>query len=115
MIELLVAILTAVLISFVILYLQQQRTISTIPVTPPPTAPSSVDGFVGAIGNTPLIYIRSLSEATGCTILGKAEHLNPGGSIKDRAAKAIIDDAEATGILKVGRRLGCPAVPECDC
>jgi cysteine synthase len=62
------------------------------------------DGFPGAIGETPLIRIPSLSEATGCTILGKAEHLNPGGSVKDRAAKWMIDDAERRGVLVPGRR-----------
>ena len=60
------------------------------------------DGFVGAIGNTPLIKLRRASEATGCTILGKAEFLNPGGSVKDRAAWAIIKDAEERGALKPG-------------
>ncbi len=52
------------------------------------------DGFVGAIGNTPLIRLHRLSERTGCEILGKAEFLNPGSSVKDRAALAIILDAE---------------------
>ena len=51
------------------------------------------DGFVGAVGNTPLIKLRRASEETGCTILGKAEFLNPGGSVKDRAALYIIKDA----------------------
>ncbi|HMA13181.1 MAG: cysteine synthase A [Bacteroidota bacterium] len=60
------------------------------------------DGFVGAIGNTPLIRLRRLSEATGCEILGKAEFQNPGGSVKDRAAWAIIKDAEERGTLKPG-------------
>ncbi len=59
-------------------------------------------GFVGTIGHTPLIRINSLSEATGCDILGKAEFLNPGGSVKDRAALYIIQDAEARGLLKPG-------------
>jgi cysteine synthase A len=59
-------------------------------------------GFVGTVGNTPLIRLNSLSEATGCEILGKAEFLNPGGSVKDRAALYIIQDAEAQGILKPG-------------
>lgn len=58
--------------------------------------------FVDAIGNTPLIKLKGPSELTGCTILGKAEFLNPGGSIKDRAAKAIILDAEAKGLLRPG-------------
>ncbi|MBC7907111.1 MAG: pyridoxal-phosphate dependent enzyme, partial [Rhodospirillaceae bacterium] len=60
------------------------------------------DGFPDSIGNTPLIKLHGPSEATGCTILGKAEFLNPGGSIKDRAALAIIQDAEKKGLLKPG-------------
>ena len=60
------------------------------------------DGFVGAIGNTPLIRLQRASEATGCTILGKAEFLNPGGSVKDRAALYIIKDAEERGLLRPG-------------
>ena len=55
-----------------------------------------------AIGNTPLIKLRRASEATGCTILGKAEFMNPGGSVKDRAALAIITDAEERGTLRQG-------------
>jgi cysteine synthase A len=61
-----------------------------------------VDGLIGAIGNTPLIRLRRASEATGCEILGKAEFMNPGGSVKDRAALAIIADAEARGLLRPG-------------
>ncbi len=60
------------------------------------------DGFTDTIGNTPLIRLRQASEETGCEILGKAEFLNPGASVKDRAAKYIIMDAEARGILKPG-------------
>jgi cysteine synthase len=60
------------------------------------------DGFVGAVGNTPLIRLNSFSEETGCEILGKAEFLNPGGSVKDRAALYIIKDAEERGLLKPG-------------
>ncbi|HVJ51699.1 MAG TPA: cysteine synthase A [Aliidongia sp.] len=60
------------------------------------------DGFLGSIGNTPLIRLQRASAATGCTILGKAEFLNPGGSVKDRAALAIIEDAEARGVLRPG-------------
>ena len=60
------------------------------------------DGFVGTVGNTPLIKLRRASEATGCAILGKAEFLNPGGSVKDRAALAIIKDAEERGALRPG-------------
>jgi cysteine synthase A len=59
-------------------------------------------GFVEAIGNTPLIRLNSFSDATGCEILGKAEFLNPGGSVKDRAALYMIEDAERRGILKPG-------------
>ncbi|NJR39187.1 MAG: cysteine synthase A [Leptolyngbyaceae cyanobacterium CSU_1_4] len=59
-------------------------------------------GFVGAVGNTPLIRLNSFSEETGCEILGKAEFLNPGGSVKDRAALYIIEDAEKRGVLKPG-------------
>ena len=57
---------------------------------------------VGAIGRTPLIRLRAASDATGCTILGKAEFMNPGGSVKDRAALAIIRDAERRGVLRPG-------------
>ncbi len=60
------------------------------------------DGFCGTVGNTPLIRLHTLSEATGCEILGKAEFLNPGGSVKDRAALGIIEDAEERGLLKKG-------------
>ncbi|MBD3882235.1 cysteine synthase A [Phormidium tenue FACHB-886] len=59
-------------------------------------------GFVGAVGNTPLIRLNSFSEETGCNILGKAEFLNPGGSVKDRAALYIIQEAEEKGLLKPG-------------
>lgn len=59
-------------------------------------------GFVGAIGNTPLIRLNSVSDETGCEILGKAEFMNPGGSVKDRAALYIIKDAEERGLLKPG-------------
>jgi cysteine synthase A len=58
--------------------------------------------LAAAIGNTPLIRLRRASEATGCTILGKAEFMNPGGSVKDRAGLAIIADAEARGVLQPG-------------
>ena len=61
-------------------------------------APSVIE----AIGNTPLIELRHASEATGCTILGKAEFMNPGGSVKDRAGLAIVQDAVARGALKPG-------------
>ena len=58
--------------------------------------------FLDAVGNTPLIKLRKASELTGCNILGKAEFMNPGGSVKDRAAKAIVVDAEARGLLRAG-------------
>lgn len=60
------------------------------------------NGFIESIGNTPLIKLRRASELTGCTILGKAEFLNPGGSVKDRAALYIVRDAEAKGLLRPG-------------
>ena len=60
------------------------------------------DGLCDAIGNTPLIRLRKASELTGCTILGKAEFLNPGGSVKDRAALFIIRDAQRRGTLRPG-------------
>lgn len=60
------------------------------------------NGLVEAIGNTPLILLKSASEKTGCTILGKAEFMNPGQSVKDRAALYIIKDAEKRGVLKPG-------------
>jgi cysteine synthase len=63
---------------------------------------SPLAGFVGAVGNTPLIRLRRMSEETGCEILGKAEFMNPGGSVKDRAATAIILDAERRGELPPG-------------
>ncbi len=80
----------------------------------------AVDGFVGAVGNTPLvrpltqqpplisrppltlvskqIHLKKWSERTGCTIVGKAEFQNPGGSVKDRAALGVIRDAEQRGV-----------------
>ena len=61
-----------------------------------------VDGLTEAVGNTPLIRLRRASDLTGCTILGKAEFLNPGGSVKDRAALYIIRDAEDRGALEPG-------------
>ncbi|KAI4175558.1 MAG: hypothetical protein LQ343_001549 [Gyalolechia ehrenbergii] len=61
-----------------------------------------VNGFVGAIGNTPLIRMKRLSDETGCEVLGKAEFQNPGGSVKDRAALYVIKDAEEKGQLQPG-------------
>ncbi len=60
------------------------------------------DGFAATVGNTPLIRLNRASDATGCEILGKAEFLNPGGSVKDRAALYMIVDAEERGVLKPG-------------
>src|SRR5512138_1268439 len=60
------------------------------------------DGFIATIGNTPLIKLRRASEETGCEILGKAEFLNPGSSVKDRAALFIVRDAEERGVLRPG-------------
>ena len=58
--------------------------------------------IIDLIGNTPLLRLNGLSERTGCEILGKAEFLNPGGSVKDRAALNIIREAEADGSLRPG-------------
>ena len=60
------------------------------------------DGFIEAVGNTPMIRLADLCAATGCEILGKAEFMNPGGSVKDRAAKWIIGEHEESGALKPG-------------
>jgi cysteine synthase len=60
------------------------------------------DGFIGSVGHTPLIRLRRVSEETGCEVLGKAEFMNPGGSVKDRAARAIVLAAEGTGELGPG-------------
>lgn len=64
--------------------------------------PDIRNGFIESIGSTPLIRLKKASEMTGCAILGKAEFLNPGGSVKDRAALAIIEDAERSGRLRPG-------------
>jgi len=63
---------------------------------------SVVAGFMGAVGTTPLLRLKRLSEESGCEILGKAEFMNPGGSVKDRAAKAIVEDAERRGEIGPG-------------
>ena len=63
---------------------------------------SIVNGLTSSIGNTPMIRINSLSEETGCEILGKAEFMNPGGSVKDRAALWMIQEAEKSGALQSG-------------
>jgi cysteine synthase A len=61
-----------------------------------------LNGFKEAVGKTPLIKLKGLSEETGCTIAVKAEHLNPGGSVKDRAALYLIKDAEERGLIRAG-------------
>ncbi|KAI7870337.1 cysteine synthase [Spinellus fusiger] len=67
------------------------------------TAKNNVaNGFVGAIGNTPLLRLNRLSEETGCDILAKAEFMNPGGSVKDRAALFVIKNAEEKGLIQPG-------------
>ncbi len=66
------------------------------------TGKGIADGLLAAIGNTPLIHLQRASAATGCNILGKAEFMNPGGSVKDRAGAAIIAAAERDGSLKPG-------------
>ena len=60
------------------------------------------DGIIDAIGHTPLIKLKRASELSGCTILGKAEFMNPGGSVKDRAGRQMIMEAEARGELRPG-------------
>jgi cysteine synthase len=59
-------------------------------------------GLIDLIGNTPLVRLKALSQQTGCNVLGKAEWMNPGGSVKDRAALGLITAAEARGVLKPG-------------
>src|SRR5258708_5764629 len=83
------------------LLLRVRRTPPSLPpfTEKPMTLPSSI---VDAIGRTPLVRLRRASELTGCTILGKAEFMNPGGSVKDRAALAIVNDAVARGELRPG-------------
>ncbi|RAI55205.1 cysteine synthase A [Roseicella frigidaeris] len=75
---------------------------SAPPTQAPPLQAHVADGLAGAIGNTPLIRLRRASEATGCEILGKAEFMQPGGSVKDRAGLGIIEDAERRGQLVPG-------------
>ena len=71
------------------------------------------DGVIEAIGHTPLIKLEHASEATGCTILGKAEFMNPGGSVKDRAGRQMILEAENRGELRPGGLVVSrpPAIP----
>lgn len=66
------------------------------------TRPTLAADLTRLVGNTPLVRLSGPSERTGCTVLGKCEFMNPGGSVKDRAALFIIDDAEASGALKPG-------------
>lgn len=68
----------------------------------PGPQPGAVNGFVGAVGNTPLIRINSLSAKTGAEIYGKAEFMQPGGSVKDRAALWVVKDAEQKGQIRPG-------------
>ncbi|CAO1629145.1 unnamed protein product [Parajaminaea phylloscopi] len=68
----------------------------------PPPKPGAVSGFVGAVGNTPLIRINRLSEKVGAEVYGKAEFMEPGGSVKDRAALWVVKDAEAKGLIRPG-------------
>ncbi|KAI8928930.1 hypothetical protein BC831DRAFT_446397 [Entophlyctis helioformis] len=75
---------------------------SQMSITPVVAAQRVVRGLTGAVGNTPLIRLNRLSEETGCEILGKAEFMNPGGSVKDRAALFLVQDAERRGSLKPG-------------
>src|SRR5690606_32728351 len=72
------------------------------PALPRNIAMTQYPDVLATIGNTPLIRLNRVSDATGCEILGKAEFLNPGQSVKDRAALFIIRDAVAKGLLKPG-------------
>ena len=69
----------------------------------PATQPERASNVLDLIGNTPLLHIKSLSDATGCTILAKLEYTNPGGSVKDRAALQILEEAERDGLIAVQR------------
>lgn len=68
-------------------------------------AMAQCSGLAGLIGNTPLVRLQRASELTGCEILGKAEFMNPGGSVKDRTALGIVRDAEQRGLLRPGGRI----------
>jgi cysteine synthase A len=74
-----------------------------------PHAGGVARSLAAAVGNTPLLELKSLSAATGCTILAKCEHLNPGGSVKDRPVAAMLADAVARGVLKPGALLVEPS------
>ena len=78
----------------------QHRWLSHLTIRPCSQAAAVAPGALGCIGDTKLVLIESLSKATGCRILGKAELLNPGGSIKDRIALQIVQDAEEAGALR---------------
>ncbi|KAJ5831771.1 hypothetical protein N7474_000082 [Penicillium riverlandense] len=82
--------------------LRASREGSTLYNTRVSTVQGVVNGLTEAIGNTPLIRLKKLSEQTGCNILGKAEFQNPGGSVKDRAALFVVKDAEEKGLLLPG-------------
>jgi cysteine synthase A len=71
-------------------------------IWPKPSVSMEQKTFIDLIGNTPLVHLKRASEETGCTILGKAEFLNPGQSVKDRAALWIVRDAEEKGLLRPG-------------
>ena len=60
------------------------------------------NNFIESVGNTPLIRLKAASEITGCDIYGKAEYLNPGGSVKDRAALALVKDAQEKKLISEG-------------
>lgn len=98
------AVLAAVsiaVLSYVICHKTRSKPLSRNP-RKAPLLEKARHGLVAAIGNTPLIRINSLSDATGCEILGKAEFLNPGGSVKDRVAVKIIEEALESGALAQG-------------
>ncbi|KAI8391639.1 cysteine synthase [Radiomyces spectabilis] len=81
------------------LRLAARRAYSTVQ---PGSRPGITNGFVGAIGNTPLLRLNRLSQETGSEILAKAEFMNPGGSVKDRAALFVVKNAEEKGLIKPG-------------
>lgn len=81
--------------------LRRGRPFATVPSAVPPTA-AVRDGFQGLVGHTPLFRLRKISEETGCEVLGKAEWLNPGGSVKDRTASFLVEDAVSRGLKPGG-------------
>ena len=70
------------------------------------------NNFIDSIGNTPLIKLKAASEITGCNIYGKAEYLNPGGSVKDRAALALIKDAQEKKLISEDFKYGLSWITE---